>query len=175
MNSAVFFLPFAQTAVQVGAAVLGDVTERVTSAGASFAEMLAKPQEEVDEKQIDPAAKEPGDATAMLALLDQIQSGLQAKLQSMGLELDGELTLSIDQNGQVSIAGDSDAAAVLEQLINSDPALQAKMGALKRACEASGAADQFEAKFRCENGRVQMQANEPADEQFANNGLAATS
>jgi hypothetical protein len=175
MNSAVFFLPFAKTAVQAGAAVLGEVTDRVTSAGASFADMLTKqPEEESDETKID-ETKEPGDPSAMLALIDQIQSGLQAKLQSMGLELDGELTLSIAKNGQVSIAGDSDAAAVLEQLINSDPALQAKMGALKRACQGSGEADQLEAKFRYDNGHVQLQVNEPAEEQFASEELAATS
>ncbi len=176
MNSAVFFLPFTQTAVQAGAAVLGEVTESVTAAGASFAEMLTKEPQEKDEKKIDDAVKEPGDATAILALVDQIQSGLQAKLQSMGLQLDGELTLSIDKNGKVSVAGDSDSAAVLEQIINSDPALQAKMGALTRACNAAGESDQLKAKFRYELGRVQLQVEEPAaEEQPAGEKLAAVS
>jgi hypothetical protein len=169
MTSALFFMPFAKAAAQVGTAVVQEVAESVSSASSAFADMLIKqPAEEEDETKVDDAVKEPGDATAMLALIDQIQSGLQAKLQSMGLELDGELTLSIDKNGQVSIAGDSDSAAVLEQLINSDPALQAKMGALKRACKGSGEADQLEAKFRYEGGRVQLQVDEPvADEQAA--------
>ena len=76
--------------------------------------------------------------------------------------LDGNLDLSIDADGKVSIGGDSDSAATLEQLINSDPTLQAKMGALKRACAASGAADQLEAKLRSQAGQLQLQVADPA-------------
>lgn len=177
MTSALFFMPFAKAAAQVGTAVVHEVAESVSSASSAFADLLIKqPAEEEAEKKVDDAVKEPGDPTATLALIDQIQSGLQAKLQSMGLELDGELTLSIDKNGQVSIAGDSDAAAVLEQLINSDPALQAKMGALTRACKASGEADLLKAKFRYELGRVQLQVEEPAAaDQPASEELAVAS
>gem|GEM_PF-4682294 len=159
MTSALYFLPLATTAAHVGSAALQQVAAGVTAAGTSFADMLAGKSSE-DEKKIDDAVKEPGDATAMLALIGQIQSGLQNMLQSLGLNLKGELTLSIDDTGKVQVAGDSDSAAVLEQVINSDPTLQAKMGALKRAARSSGDADRFEAKLRYEQGRVQLEVQE---------------
>jgi hypothetical protein len=165
--NALFFLPFAQTAAQtaaqVGTSVVQQLSESISAAGASFAEMLAPDSaEEDDQAKKTDGDKKPGDTNAMLALIDQIQSGLQATLQSMGLQLDGDLDLSINADGKVSVGGDSDSAAMLEQLINSDPALQAKMGALKRACAASGAADQLEAKLRSQGGKVQLQVAEPA-------------
>jgi hypothetical protein len=161
MNPAILFLPFAQSAAQVGAAALQEVGKNLLAGGASFAEMLAGDDD--DKKEID-GQKEPGDPAAMLNLVDQIQNRLQAVLQSMGLQLGGDLNLSIDQQGKVSIAGDSDSAVALEQIINSDPALQAKMGSLKRACEASGAADQLKAKLRYMAGQLQFQLEPPGDE-----------
>jgi hypothetical protein len=164
MNAAVFFLPFAQSAAQVGTAAVQQLGESLHSAGSAFADLL-KPETEAEESEkIEDGVKEPGDASALLALVDQIQNRLQATLQSMGLQLDGELTLSIDADGKISLTGDSDSAAVLEQLINSDPALQGKIAALHRACKASGEADQLEAKLRYQAGKVQLQLPEPAAE-----------
>ena len=161
MNAAIFFLPFAQAAAQVGAAALESAGKNLLAGGASFAEMLAGDDEEDgNAKKID-GPQEAGDPSAMLNLVDQIQNRLQAMLQSMGLQLDGDLNLSIDGDGKVSIAGDSDSAMAMEQIINSDPALQAKMGALKRACEASGAADQLKAKLRNIAGQLQFKLEEP--------------
>lgn len=164
MTSALFFMPFAKTAAQVGTAVLQEVTESVASVGTSFADMLTKDTAAEEAKKIEEGVKEPGQGTSMLELIEQIQNGLQAKLQSMGLKLDGELTLSIDADGKVAIGGDPDSAAMLEQLINSEPKLQAKFGALKRACQASGESDQFAAKLRYEAGKVQLQVNKPVSE-----------
>jgi hypothetical protein len=162
MNAA-FFLPYAKTAAEVATATVVQVGKGLADAGASFAEMLApEPSEDEQDQKNEVGAKDASDATAMLNLVDQIQNQLQATLQSMGLQLDGELNLSIDADGKVSVGGDSDSAAMLEQLINSDPALQAKMGALKRACAASGAADQLEAKLRTQAGKLQFQVIEPA-------------
>lgn len=168
MNPAIYFLPFAKSAAEVGAAALEQVGKNLLAGGASFAELLAGNDEEDEKaKKID-GPSEPGDASAMLNLVDQIQNQLQAVLQSTGLQLAGDLNLSIDQNGKVSIAGDSDSAVAMEQIINSDPALQAKMGALKRACEASGAADQLKAKLRYMAGQLQLQVEHPsADESLA--------
>lgn len=172
MNAAVYFLPFAQSAAQVGAAIVEEVSKNLVAGGASFAEMLAGDDEEDDKaKKID-GPNEPGDPSAMLNLVDQIQNRLQAVLQSMGLQLDGELNLSIDRDGKVSIAGDSDSAVAMEQIINSDPALQAKMGALKRACEASGAADQLKAKLRYVAGQLQFQLEQSRPDESASPAAA---
>lgn len=162
MNAAVFFLPFAQSAAQVGTAAVQQLTESLASAGSAFAEMLKPDTDEEEAQKIEDGVKKPGDASSILALVDQIQNRLQATLQSMGLQLDGDLTLSIDADGKIAIGGDSDSAAVLEQLINSDPALQSKIAGLHRACKASGAADQLEAKLRYQAGKVQLQLEEPA-------------
>lgn len=175
MHAAIFFLPFAQSAAQVGAAALESAGKNLLAGGASFAEMLAGDDEEDEKaKKID-GPQEAGDPTAMLNLVDQIQNRLQAVLQSMGLQLDRDLNLSIGQDGKVSIAGDSDSAVALEQIINSDPALQAKMGALKRACEASGAADQLKAKLRYMAGQLQFQLEQSAADESASPDAAEQS
>lgn len=176
MNAAVFFLPFAKSAAEVGTAAVQQLGDNLAAAGSAFADMLKPEQEAEEAKKIEDGVKEPGDASSILALVDQIQNRLQATLQSMGLQLDGELTLSIDADGKITVGGDSDSAAVLEQLINSDPALQGKISALHRACKASGEADQLEAKLRYEAGKVQLQLEEPAaadDEVGADKQLAA--
>jgi hypothetical protein len=177
MNSAMYFLPFANSAAQAGAAVAQSITEGIASSTTAFAEMLSKPTEEEDkEKKIDEGLQGGNAADSMIALIDQIQSGLQAKLQSMGLQFDGEMTLSIDAEGNVSIEGDSDAAAVLEQLINSDPKLQAKMGALKRACEAAGQSAVADTTLKYFAGQLQLETPEPsvADELAADDASAAS-
>jgi hypothetical protein len=174
MNAAIFFLPVAQSAAQAGVAVLEEVGKNLAASGASFAELLAGDDEEEKAQEID-GPQGSGDATAMLNLVAQIQSRLQAVLQSMGLQFDGELNLSIDQNGKVSINGDSDSAVALEQIINSDPALQAKMAALKRACEASGEADQLKAKFRYVLGQLQVQLEQPTADESGSSEAAAPS
>jgi hypothetical protein len=173
MTSALYFLPLATAAVQAGANVLQEVVSGASAAGSSFADMLAGKTEEKDGDQKIEGENDPSDPTGLLALIGQIQNGIQAKLQSMGLDLDSELTLSIDDNGQVQIAGDSDSAAMLEQIINSDPALQSKMGALKRAAKASGEADRLEAKLRYEQGSVQLQVAEPVADSGAIGVLAS--
>lgn len=162
MNPAIYFLPFAQSAAQVGAAALQEAGQNLLAGGASFAEMLAgNAKEDEKAKKID-GPNDASDPSAMLNLVDQIQNRLQAVLQSMGLQLDGDLNLSIDANGKVSVDGDSDSAVAMEQIINSDPALQAKMGALQRACAASGVADQLKAKLRYMAGQLQFQLEQPA-------------
>ena len=167
MNPAIYFLPFAKSAAQVGAAALEQVGKNLLAGGASFAELLAGNGEEEEKAQKIDGPQEPGDPTAMLNLVDQIQNQLQAVLQSMGLQLDGDLNLSIDADGQVSVNGDSDSAVALEQIINGDPALQAKMGALKRASAASGAADQLKAKLRSLAGQLQFQLEQPGNDESA--------
>lgn len=162
MNAAVFFLPFAKSAAQVGTAAVEQLGDALSSAGSAFADMLKPDTEEEKAKKIADGAKDPSDASSILALVDQIQNRLQATLQSMGLQLDGDLTLSIDADGKIAIGGDSDSAAVLEQLINSDPTLQGKISSLHRACKASGESDQLAAKLRYQAGKVQLQLAEPA-------------
>jgi hypothetical protein len=161
MNPAILFLPAAQSAAQVGAAVLQEAGKNLLAGGSSFAKMLTGDDADDDKpKKID-GPNDPSDPSAMLNLVDQIQNRLQSVLQSMGLQLDGDLNLSIDKNGKVSIDGDSDSAVAMEQIINSDPALQAKMGALKRACAASGVADQLKAKLRYMVGQLQFKLQQP--------------
>lgn len=162
MNAAVFFLPFAKSAAQAGTAAVQQLGDGLASAGSAFADLLKPDTEEQQAKKIEDGAKDPSDASSILALVDQIQNRLQATLQSMGLQLDGDLTLSIDADGKISIGGDSDSAAVLEQLINSDPTLQSKIASLHRACKASGESDQLEAKLHYQAGKVQLQLEEPA-------------
>ncbi|WP_425618794.1 hypothetical protein NA78x_002510 [Anatilimnocola sp. NA78] len=174
MTSPLSFLPFAKTAAEVGAGVVNRITQSAADLSGQFAKMLATDDEEEDAKKIEDGVKQPGNADGMLALIDQLQSGLQAKLQSMGLQLDGELTLSIAADGKVSVSGDSDAAAVLEQIINSDPKLQAKMGALKRAAEAAGKSDQAETKLKYFAGQLQLEAQEPVLGEEAISGELAT-
>lgn len=171
MNAALYLLPFAQSAAQVGTAVLAEVGDGLAAAGASFAEMLTKATKAGDERQDEKASDQVGSASSLLNLIEQIQSGLQARLQSMGLQLDGDLSLTIDAEGKVAIAGDSDSAAVLEQVINSDPALQSKMAALTRACKASGAADRFEAQLRYRGGELELQPSDADAETAPNSEL----
>lgn len=166
--NALYFLPYAKSAaeaaIQTGSAAVQVLTESLADIGSSFADVLAANRDEKAKEAEKKAAggPDPSDASAMLALVDQIQSKLQAALQSMGLQLDQDLNLSIDQDGKVSINGDSDSAVALEQIINSDPALQVQMAALKRACQASGEADQLEAKLRYQANRLVLQVDEPA-------------
>lgn len=163
MNSAMYLLPFASSAAQMGTAAVQSVAEGLSASGEAFAKMLAGKETE-DEKEIEQGLKDGDSADSMIALIDQIQAGLQAKLQSMGLQLDGELTLSIDADGKVNVEGDSDAAAVLEQIINSDPKLQAKMGKLKRVCEAAGQSAQADTKLKYFAGELQLEKAEPTVE-----------
>ncbi|WP_254507325.1 hypothetical protein [Anatilimnocola floriformis] len=176
MTSPLYFLPVATAAVTAGASILQEAVGSAASAGSAFADMLAGKTEEEDDdkKKIDDNVDKPGDPSAILNLVDQIQNGIQAKLQSMGLNLDSDLTLSIDNDGKVQIAGDSDSAAMLEQIINSDPKLQSKMASLKRAAKGSGQADQLEAKLKYEQGRVQLQVQQPADDNAAAGANAAS-
>jgi CelD/BcsL family acetyltransferase involved in cellulose biosynthesis len=166
--NALFYLPYARSAaeaaIQTGSAAVQMLTESLSDAGDAFAQVLTANREEAEKKaeKIAAGVQDPSDASAMLALVDQIQSQLQAALQSMGLQLDQELNLSIDQDGKVAIDGESDSAAVLEQIINSDPALQAQMAALKRACKASGEADQLEARLRYQANEITLEVEEPA-------------
>ena len=172
MTSPLYFLPVATAAVTAGASLLQEVVGGAAAAGSSFADMLAsKAADDGDDKKkkIDDNVDKPGDPSAILNLVDQIQNGIQAKLQALGLNLDSDLNLSIDDNGQVQVAGDSDSATMLEQIINSDPKLQGKMAALKRAAKGSGEADQLEAKLKYEQGRVQLQVQQPADNGAASN------
>ncbi|QDU27780.1 hypothetical protein ETAA8_28710 [Anatilimnocola aggregata] len=174
MNSVMYFLPFANSAAQLGTAAIQQLTESAVNTGSAFAELLAGDNESEDEKKIEQGLKGADSSDGVIALVDQIQSGLQAKLQSMGLQLDGELTLSIDADGKVSVAGDSDSAAVLEQIINSDPKLQAQMGALKRACEAAGKSDQADTKLKYFAGQLHLETPEPSvAEELAADELAA--
>lgn len=166
--NALYFLPYAKSAaeaaIQTGSAAMQVLSEGLSDVGASFANVLAANREEEEKKAEKKAAgaQDPSDASAMLALVDQIQNQLQAALQSLGLQLDQELNLSIDQDGKVSVNGDSDSAVALEQIINSDPALQAKMAGLQRACKASGEADQLEAKLRYQANKIVLEVEEPA-------------
>jgi hypothetical protein len=125
MPSPLAFLPLATTAASLGAGVAQRVAQGLLAGGSSFADSLAAAMNGSSEKA--PAANEsanPASSDSLSDLIDQLRTQLMSKLQSLGISTDETLKLHCRAAGEIDVEGDSDSAALIEQLLQSDAGLR---------------------------------------------------
>ncbi len=127
MTSPLYFLPIATAAASLGSAAAARIGQGLQAAGGSFAALLSGDQT----PEVSGKASSESEQSQLGSLLEKLQSTLHDKLQSLGLRVDSELTLRINDAGRIDAHGDPDSAALLEQLFQTDGGLQQQLAELQ--------------------------------------------